>query len=42
MKALGHSDALALSTLRISLSYLTQESDVDFLIDYLNKQLFDR
>ena len=42
MKAVGHSDALALSTLRISLSYLTQESDVDFLIDYLNKQLFDR
>lgn len=42
MKAVGHSDALALSTLRISLSYLTHESDVDFLIDYLNKQLFDR
>lgn len=42
MKVIGHSDALALSTLRISLSYLTQESDVDFLIDYLNKQLFDR
>ena len=42
MKAVGHSDALALSTLRISLSYITSESEIDFLIDYLNKQLFDR
>ena len=40
MKALGHSDTLALATLRISLSYLTTEEDVDFLINYLNEQLF--
>lgn len=39
MKALGHSDSLALATLRISLSYLTTEEDVDFLINYLNEQL---
>jgi cysteine desulfurase len=39
MKALGHTDSLALATIRISLSYLTQESDIDFLIDYLNSQL---
>jgi cysteine desulfurase len=39
LKAQGHSDSLALATIRISLSYLTQESDIDFLIDYLNSQL---
>ncbi len=41
MKALGHSDSLALATLRISLSYLTTEDEVDFLISYLNEQLLD-
>jgi cysteine desulfurase len=41
MKALGHSDTLALATLRISLSYLTTEAEVDFLISYLNEQLLD-
>jgi cysteine desulfurase len=40
MKSLGHSDALALATLRISLSYLTTAEDVEFLILYLNKQIF--
>lgn len=39
MKAHGHADSLALATIRISLSYLTKESDIDFLIDYLNSQL---
>ncbi len=39
MKALGHTDALALATIRISLSYLHEESDIDFLIEYLNSQL---
>ncbi len=42
MKAHGHADALALATIRISLSYLTQESDIDFLINYLNNQLASR
>ena len=42
MKAMGHSDSLALATLRISLSYLTTEDEVDFLINYLNEQLSDR
>ncbi|MFM1821207.1 MAG: hypothetical protein RLZZ402_1566 [Bacteroidota bacterium] len=41
MKAMGHSDSLALATLRISLSYLTSEEEVDFLISYLNEQLLD-
>lgn len=41
MKAMGHSDSLALTTLRISLSYLTTEEEVDFLISYLNEQLLD-
>ncbi len=41
MKAMGHSDSLALATLRISLSYLTTEDEVDFLISYLNEQLLD-
>jgi cysteine desulfurase len=41
MKAMGHSDSLALATLRISLSYLTTEEEVDFLISYLNEQLLD-
>lgn len=40
MKALGHSDALALATLRISLSFMTTAEDIDFLISYLNKQIF--
>jgi cysteine desulfurase len=39
MKAYGHTDAMALATIRISLSYLTKESDIDFLIEYLNNQL---
>ena len=39
MKAHGYTDALALATIRISLSYLTKESDIDFLIEYLNNQL---
>jgi cysteine desulfurase len=38
MKAHGHTDAMALATIRISLSYLTKESDIDFLIEYLNNQ----
>ena len=41
MKAMGHSDSLALATLRISLSYLTTEDEVDLLISYLNEQLLD-
>jgi cysteine desulfurase len=39
MKAHGHTDALALATIRISLSYLHGEPDIDFLIEYLNSQL---
>jgi cysteine desulfurase len=39
MKALGHADGLALATIRISLSYLHEETDIDFLIEYLNSQL---
>jgi cysteine desulfurase len=42
MKAYGHADALALATIRISLSYLTQESEIDYLINYLNIQLASR
>jgi cysteine desulfurase len=37
--ALGHKRDLALSTLRISLSYMTTEKEVDFLIQYLNEKL---
>jgi|694.fasta_scaffold66650_2 cysteine desulfurase len=37
----GHSSDLALSTVRISLSYLTKETDIDFLITTLNQQVFN-
>jgi cysteine desulfurase len=37
--ALGHKRDLALSTLRISLSYMTTETEIDFLIHYLNEKL---
>jgi cysteine desulfurase len=39
LTALGHPRDLALSTLRISLSYLTTEKEIDFLIKYLREQL---
>jgi cysteine desulfurase len=39
LTALGHKRDLALSTLRISLSYLTTETEIDFLIQYLNEKL---
>jgi len=39
LTALGHNRDLALSTLRISLSYLSTEEDVDFLIQYLKEKL---
>jgi cysteine desulfurase len=39
LTALGHPRDLALSTLRISLSYLTTEKDIDFLIHYLQEKL---
>lgn len=41
LKALGHSDELAFSTIRISLSYMTKDSEVDYLIQYINSQVFD-
>ena len=37
--ALGHKRDLALSTLRISLSYMTTEQEIDFLINYLKEKL---
>ena len=39
LTALGHKRDLALSTLRISLSYMTTEKEIDFLIHYLNEKL---
>ena len=39
LAALGHPRDLALSTLRISLSYLTTEKEIDFLIHYLQEKL---
>lgn len=39
LMALGHKRDLALSTLRISLSYMTTEEEIDFLINYLNEKL---
>ena len=39
LTALGHKRDLALSTLRISLSYMTTEKEIDFLIQYLNEKL---
>lgn len=39
LTALGHKRDLALSTLRISLSYLTTEKEIDFLIHYLKEKL---
>jgi cysteine desulfurase len=39
LTALGHKRDLALSTLRISLSYMTTETEIDFLIQYLNEKL---
>ena len=39
LTALGHNRDLALSTLRISLSYMSTEEDVDFLIQYLKEKL---
>jgi len=39
LTALGHHRDLALSTLRISLSYMTTEEDVNFLIQYLKEKL---
>jgi cysteine desulfurase len=39
LTTLGHPRDLALSTLRISLSYLTTEKEIDFLIKYLREQL---
>jgi cysteine desulfurase len=39
LTALGHPRDLALSTLRISLSYLTTEKDIDFLIQCLQEKL---
>jgi len=37
----GHTNDLALSTVRISLSYLTKETDIDILITTLNEQVFN-
>jgi cysteine desulfurase len=39
LTAMGHKRDLALSTLRISLSYLTTEKEIDYLIHYLNEKL---
>jgi len=39
LMALGHKRDLALSTLRISLSYMTTDQEIDFLINYLNEKL---
>jgi cysteine desulfurase len=39
LTAIGHKRDLALSTLRISLSYLTTEKEIDYLIHYLNEKL---
>jgi cysteine desulfurase len=39
LTALGHKRDLALSTLRISLSFMTTEKEIDFLIHYLNEKL---
>ena len=39
LTALGHKRDLALSTLRISFSYMTTEKEIDFLIHYLNEKL---
>jgi len=39
LTALGHKRDLALSTLRISLSYMTSEHEIDFLIHYLKEKL---
>ena len=39
LMALGHKRDLALSTLRISFSYLTTEQEIDFLINYLESKL---
>ncbi len=39
LTALGHKRDLALSTLRISLSYMTTAKEIDFLIHYLNEKL---
>ena len=39
LMALGLKRDLALSTLRISLSYMTTEQEIDFLINYLNEKL---
>ena len=39
LTALGHKRDLALSTLRISLSYMTTENEIDFLIHYLKEKL---
>jgi cysteine sulfinate desulfinase/cysteine desulfurase-like protein len=37
--AIGHQEANALSTLRISLSHLTTDEDVDFLEEYLVEKI---
>jgi cysteine desulfurase len=39
LTAIGHKRDLALSTLRISLSYMTTEKEIDYLIHYLNEKL---
>lgn len=39
LMALGHQEANALSTLRISLSHLTTDEDVDFLEEYLVEKI---
>lgn len=39
LTAMGHKRDLALSTLRISLSYMTTEKEIDYLIHYLNEKL---
>lgn len=39
LTALGHKRDLALSTIRISLSYMTTENEIDYLIHYLKEKL---
>jgi len=39
LMALGHNRDLALSTLRISLSYMTTDQEIDFLINYLDEKI---
>jgi cysteine sulfinate desulfinase/cysteine desulfurase-like protein len=39
LMALGHREANALSTLRISLSHLTTEDDIRFLEEYLVEKI---